>query len=50
MRHWLSRTIVWLAVGVGWGEIHGGEVRYVLTDLGALGITSACDIKSLMRR
>ncbi len=41
MKRWLKVTIVWLAVAGGGAEVRGGEVRYVLTDLGGLGERSS---------
>ncbi len=44
MRRWLNVTIVGLAVAAGAANVCRGELRYVLTDLGALGMTNVEDI------
>ncbi len=44
MRRWLNVTILSLAVGAGGPDVCRGELRYLLTDLGALGMTGVEDI------
>ncbi len=38
MRRWLNVTVFGLAVAVGGADVCRGELRYVVTDLGALGL------------
>jgi len=44
MRYWLNATITGLAVLAGAVDVCRGELRYVLTDLSALGATDVSDI------
>ncbi len=46
MRRWLNVAICALAVAAGRADVCRGELRYVLTDLGALGMPQAYDINN----